>query len=57
MSLNPVFDDHPVEAALIGRMVTSFGELELTYSLIAGAAIKDQSLALRAIYRGRSTGV
>src|SRR5712664_573824 len=56
MSLNPVFDDYLVEASLIGRIVTSFGELELTYGLIAGTAIKDQSLALRAIYRGRSTG-
>jgi hypothetical protein len=37
-------------------MVTSFGELELTFSMIAGTALKDQALALRAIYRGRSTG-
>jgi hypothetical protein len=56
MSLNPAFDQYPAEAALIGRMVTSFGELELTYSMIAGTAIKNQNLALRAIYRGRSTG-
>src|ERR1700722_15105076 len=56
MSLNPAFDVYPDEAALIGRMVTSFGELELTFSMLAGTALKDQSLALRAIYRGRSTG-
>jgi len=56
MSLNPAFDDHPVEAGLIGRMVTSFGELELTYSMLAGTAIGNQGLALRATYRGRSTG-
>lgn len=56
MSLNPAFDDRPAEAALIGRMVTSFGELELTFSMLAGTALRDQSLALRAIYRGRSTG-
>jgi hypothetical protein len=55
MSLNPAFDNYPIEAALIGRMVTSFSELELTFSLIACTAIKDQSLGLRAIYRGRST--
>jgi hypothetical protein len=56
MSLNPAFDEYPVEAGLIGRMVTSFGELELTFSMIAGTALRDQGLALRAIYRGRSTG-
>jgi hypothetical protein len=56
MSLNPAFDQHPKEAALIGRMVTSFSELELTFGLIAGNALNDQALALRAIYRGRSTG-
>jgi hypothetical protein len=56
MSLNPAFDTYPVEASLIGRMVTSFGELELTYSMIAGTALGDQALALRAIYRGRSSG-
>jgi hypothetical protein len=56
MSLNPAFDQYEKEAALIGRMVTSFGELELTYSMLAGTAIKDQALGLRAIYRGRSTG-
>src|SRR5579863_711036 len=56
MSLNPAFDQFPKEAALIGRMVTSFGELELTFSMLAGTALKDQSLALRAVYRGRSTG-
>jgi hypothetical protein len=56
MSLNPTFDQFPTEAALIGRMVTSFGELELTFGMIAGTAIRDQALALRAIYRGRSTG-
>jgi hypothetical protein len=56
MSLNPAFDAFKDEAALIGRMVTSFGELELTYSMIAGTALQNQTLALRAIYRGRSTG-
>jgi hypothetical protein len=56
MSLNPAFDVYPVEAGLIGRMVTSFGELELTFSMLAGTALKDQALGLRAIYRGRSTG-
>jgi hypothetical protein len=56
MSLNPAFDQYEKEAALIGRMVTSFGELELTFSMLAGTALRDQALALRAIYRGRSTG-
>ena len=56
MSLNPAFDAFPAEASLIGRMVTSFGELELTFSMLAETAIKNQTLTLRAIYRSRSTG-
>lgn len=55
MSLNPAFDQYPNEAALIGRMVTSFSELELTFGMIAGTALGIQSLALRSLYRGRST--
>jgi hypothetical protein len=55
MSLNPAFDAFPAEAALVGRMVTSFSELELTFGMIAGTAIGVQSLVLRSLYRGRST--
>jgi hypothetical protein len=56
MSLNPAFDELSAEAALIGRMVISFGEIELLFSLLAASALRDQDMGLRAIYRGRSTG-
>jgi hypothetical protein len=55
MPINPAFDTFPAEGAIIGKLVVSFGELELLCGLLAGTALKNQDMALRAIYRGRST--
>jgi hypothetical protein len=55
MPINPAFDAFPVEGAIVGKLVASFGELELICGLLAGSALKNQNMALRAIYRGRST--
>lgn len=55
MSINPVFVQRPKEGALIGLMVVSFGELELMCGLCAGLALSGSEIALRAIYRSRST--
>jgi hypothetical protein len=56
MPINPSFDAFPTEALAIGKMVASFGEIELLFGLVASTALGNQNLALRAIYRGRSTG-
>src|SRR4030088_87440 len=56
MPINPAFDEFPIEGALIGKLVVSFGELELLCGLLAGDTLKNQDMALRAIYRSRSTG-
>jgi hypothetical protein len=56
MPINPSFDGFPKEAFAIGKMVTSFGEIELLFGLVASSALGNQNLALRAMYRGRSTG-
>jgi len=55
MPINPAFDVFPVEGAIVGKLVVSFGELELLCGLLAGSALENQNMALRAIYRGRST--
>src|SRR5437879_2536793 len=56
MPINPSFDHFPTEALAIGKMVASFGEIELLFGLVASTALGNQNLALRAMYRGRSTG-
>jgi len=56
MAINPSFDAFAREAFLIGKMVASFGEVELLFGLVASTALGNQNLALRAMYRGRSTG-
>ena len=55
MPINPAFDDFPDEGFIVGKLVVSFGELELFCGLLAGDAIKNQDMALRAMYRSRST--
>ncbi len=55
MPINPAFDESPALGYIIGKLVVSFGELELLCGLLAGSALQNQDLALRAIYRGRST--
>jgi hypothetical protein len=56
MPINPTFDQHPAEALIIGKIVASFGEIELLFGLVAATALGEHHLALRAMYRGRSTG-
>jgi hypothetical protein len=56
MAINPAFDKFPLEASIIGKLVVSFGELELLCAVLAGAALANQNIALRAMYRSRSTG-
>jgi hypothetical protein len=38
MAINPALDQFPTEALAIGKMVASFGEIELLFGLLAGSA-------------------
>lgn len=45
------FDPFPEEAAVIGRLVVGYGELEYLLALLVSAAIGDEERAVRAIFR------
>lgn len=51
MPLNPALHRFPVEASIIGRLVLSYGELELMVALILGNVIKNRDAALRMMFR------
>ncbi len=53
--INPAFDRFPVEAKLVGLILSSFGELELTICQCAGDAIKMQNAVLKTLYLLRAT--
>jgi hypothetical protein len=53
--INPAFHRHPDEAAIIGRLVVAFGELEYITVTIAGRAMSHREAVYRALYRLRST--
>lgn len=52
--INPAFANHPEEATLIGAMVIGYGELELTFGMIAGVALDQQFSLLKAFHSIRS---
>jgi hypothetical protein len=54
--INPAFDRFPDEAKLVGLILSSFGELELTVCNCANEALqaKDNSI-LKTLYRLRAT--
>lgn len=54
--INPSFDRFPTEARLVGLILSSFGELELSICQAANAAIQSEDYAvLKALYRLRTT--
>jgi hypothetical protein len=54
--INPAFDRFPVEAKLVGLILSSFGELELTICGCAQAALQaNDSSILKTLYRLRAT--
>ena len=56
MPIMPGFDRHPEEAKLIGRLLVSFGEIEVTLAVVVGTVgLQDLQLGLRSIYKVRGT--
>lgn len=49
----PSFDRYPQEAALIGKLVTGYGELEYILALTVRWIINDQDVAIRWLYKSR----
>jgi hypothetical protein len=52
--INPAFMNHREEAALLGDMVIGYGELDITFSHIAGIAINHKYAVLEACHKIRS---
>jgi hypothetical protein len=50
MWLNPAIRRHPEEAAIVGRLLLSYGELELMVAECLGNALFDRAIALQAIF-------
>jgi hypothetical protein len=53
--INPAFDRHPEEAAIIGRILAGFGEIEFLVVRCAGHAVAMEDQMWRAFYRLRMT--
>lgn len=51
MAFGPAFGRHRKETALLGRILVSYGELELSMALLLGDVINNQQCALRTIFR------
>ncbi|HEY5237707.1 MAG TPA: hypothetical protein VIJ62_04940 [Rhizomicrobium sp.] len=51
MTLNPCFDRHPMEGLTAGRIVISYGEIELRVAMCLGSVIGDQEMAMRTLFR------
>jgi hypothetical protein len=49
--INLAFDRHPVEALGVGKILASFGELEVMFCALAGEALGMQDTILRTLYR------
>lgn len=54
MLLMPAFHRFPLEAALIGRLLAGYGELELLLGFAAGASMGNEILGAKTIFRVRS---
>jgi hypothetical protein len=55
MRLNPAFRRHPDEAAIVGRLVVGFGEIELAVCRNAGNGLGNYEVVMRALYKQRAT--
>lgn len=56
MTIMPGFDRHPEEGTIIGRILVSFGEIEVTLAVVVGnVGLLNLEKGLRAIYKVRGT--
>ena len=55
LSINPAFHRHPGEAAMIGRLLAAFGELELSVCMLTASATNMFQAVMKALYRLRMT--
>jgi hypothetical protein len=53
--INPAFHRHRRAAAIVGRILAAFGELEYIIAEAAGKATNNKETVLRALYRLRAT--
>lgn len=53
--INPAFERWPSEASLVGKILASFGEIELTICQCADAALDMQSSLIKALYLLKNT--
>ena len=54
MTIMPGFDRHPEEAAIIGRLLVAFGEIEVTLAVVVGnVALRHLEQGLRTVYKVR----
>ena len=51
MWLNPALRRYPKEAAIVGHLVLSYGELELIITKALGAALGNEPVAMRTMFR------
>jgi hypothetical protein len=53
MELRSALDEYPREAALVGRILAEYGEIEFELSQLVGKVLKDQHQGIRVIFRSR----
>lgn len=53
MRIMPAFHRFPNEAAMIGRLLAGYGELEFDMCEVVGVVLRDPTLAFRAVFRMR----
>jgi hypothetical protein len=54
--LMPAFQRFPKEAAIIGRLLAGYGEVDFTLAMLAAKICGDEETILRAIFRMRTEG-
>jgi len=55
VDVNPALKAMPGEAAIIGRIVVGFGEVEVLTCRLAAIAMKDQTTIFKTLYHLRTT--
>ena len=56
MALVPAFAHYPNEAAIIGRLLVAYGEIEFIFALCLADAMNDIDTAMKVIFRMRNEG-